>query len=531
MDKGRCKKTILAVSVIMMTFCLTVSAAPAESSRFNSMSDFIGKKISVLTGTAFDQYIEENKILQGQVEILHQNSDVDSVQSLLDKKCDAIAMDAPVAEMTVATHNELITFPELICKDDFGYGFRKGSPLVEPFNRAMQKLLEEGIAREMKKKWMGTDDSLKVLIPQDWAGEKGTLRYWVNSGSQPMSYLGPEGTATGYAVDLLLHVAREMDYKVEMSGCSFGGLIPAVQSGKADVVGGSLSITQERQESIDFSDPFYKGGAVLVIRKEDVDPGVMSEQYGLTVWEEQEEPEMTIPEKIWDGFYRTFIEESRWKVFGKGLFTTVMISVSSAFFGIILGFALFMILRRSGQAVRKAVSVIMGIIVGIPPVVLLMVLFYVVFAKSSLSAIPVSIVAFTMTFGASVLRMLQTGTGAVDVGQTEGAYALGFSDHETFFRVILPQAVMHIMPNLKAELGALVKATAVVGYIAAHDLTKAGDVVRNRTFEAFFSLVSVAVIYYLLGKLLAYLVTRIEIYIDPARRTKEQILKGVTEHV
>ena len=53
----------------------------------------------------------------------------------------------------------------------------------------------------------------------------------------------------------------------------------------------------------------------------------------------------------------------------------------------------------------------------------------------------------------------------------------------------------------------------------------------NRTFEAFFSLVSVAVIYYLLGKLLAYLVTRIEIYIDPARRTKEQILKGVTEHV
>ena len=262
---------------------------------------------------------------------------------------------------------------------------------------------------------------------------------------------------------------------------------------------------------------------MLVIRKEDLDPALLT----------QNEPEQAqVPEGgIANNFRRTFILEDRWKVFAKGLLTTMIISVASVFFGLILGFAMFMLCRKTGKAVYRVVTAIAGVIVGIPAVVLLMVLFYVVFAKSNLSGTPVSIIAFSLTFGVSVFRMLETGTGAVDPGQTEGAYALGFSDNETFFRVILPQAVMHILPIFKGELTTLVKATAVVGYIAVQDLTRAGDMVRNRTFEAFFSLVSVAVIYYFLGKLLAFLIDRIQINFNPASRTKEKILKGVKEHV
>ena len=101
-----------------------------------------------------------------------------------------------------------------------------------------------------------------------------------------------------------------------------------------------------------------------------------------------------------------------------------------------------------------------------------MVLFYIIFGKSNISGIIVSIIAFTLTFGISVYSMLKTGTGAVDQGQTEGSYALGFSDNEAFFLIILPQALMHILPIFKGELVSLLKATAVVGYIAVQDLTK-----------------------------------------------------------
>ena len=70
----------------------------------------------------------------------------------------------------------------------------------------------------------------------------------------------------------------------------------------------------------------------------------------------------------------------------------------------------------------------------------------------------------------------------------------------------------------------LVKATAVVGYIAVQDLTKMGDIVRGRTFEAFFPLIAVAIIYFILGGLLTFIVGRIEIAINPRKRKREDIL-------
>ena len=81
--------------------------------------------------------------------------------------------------------------------------------------------------------------------------------------------------------------------------------------------------------------------------------------------------------------------------------------------------------------------------------------------------------------------MLKTGVGAIDKGQTEAAYALGYGDLKCFFRIILPQAVPHFLPAYKGEIVALIKATAIVGYIAVQDLTKMGDIIRGRTYEAF----------------------------------------------
>ncbi len=527
MYKKSFKYSITAFGTILfLLLFVPLFVSYAGTSKYKTLSDFKGKKISILNGTSFDGYIEENEILQGNVDILYQNSDVDSVLSVLNKKSDALVNDAPICEMIVSQHDELIAFPELICEDNFGFGFKKGNPLVNTFNDAMSKLEGEGLTQEMKDKWLGDDESEKVLIPQDWPGKNGTLRFWTSVSAPPMSYLGPEGAPIGYAIDYMLHVAREMDYKVEVVDCSFDGLIPALQGGKADIVGDSMSITEERLKTIDFSNPYYVGGATLVVRKEDVDPALLSE----IMSQDTTSKDGAFIGSIKKSFKRTFIESDRWQIFAKGLLTTITISLASMVFGLILGFALFMLCRKTGETVHRIVNVIAGVIVGIPSVVLLMVLFYIIFAKTKMSGMTVAIITFTLTFGISVLQMLETGTDAVDPGQTEGAYALGFSDNETFFRVILPQAVMHILPIFKGELSSLVKATAVVGYVAVQDLTRAGDMVRNRTFEAFFSLISVAIIYYVLGKLLSFIIDRIQVNYDPKHRTKEQILKGVETH-
>ena len=83
-------------------------------------------------------------------------------------------MDMPIAETIISEHDELMIFPEIVQQDKYGFGFRKGSPLVKPFNEAMGRLMSQGLEEELKSRWMGKDESAKILIPQDWEGKNGT---------------------------------------------------------------------------------------------------------------------------------------------------------------------------------------------------------------------------------------------------------------------------------------------------------------------------------------------------------------------
>ena len=122
---------------------------------------------------------------------------------------------------------------------------------------------------------------------------------------------------------------------------------------------------------------------------------------------------------------------------------------------------------------------------------------------------------------------MKLGVGAVDDGQYEAAYALGYSRRRTFFRIVLPQALPHVMPAYRSEVVNLIKMTAIVGYITVQDSTKMGDIVRSRTYEAFFPLIAVTVIYFVLEGIIGLLIDRINRRINPKLRSGKRILKGV----
>ena len=127
-----------------------------------------------------------------------------------------------------------------------------------------------------------------------------------------------------------------------------------------------------------------------------------------------------------------------------------------------------------------------------------MILFYIVFGKSDINGVYVAVIGFVMTFASFVFGQLEITVENVDSGQTEAAYALGYSRNQTFFRIVLPQAMKMFIPTYSGEIVGLIKATSVVGYIAVNDLTKMGDIIRGNTYEAFFPLIAVAVIYFIL---------------------------------
>jgi len=229
-----------------------------------------------------------------------------------------------------------------------------------------------------------------------------------------------------------------------------------------------------------------------------------------------------------ESFNKTFIRENRWKLFVEGIGTTLLITVSSIVLGTILGFSVYLLCRRGNRIANAVTRFCIWLIQGMPMVVLLMILYFIIFGKVAISGAFVSIIGFTLVFGAAVYNMLYSGVGAVDKGQIEAAYSLGYADRLAFFRVILPQALPHFFPAYKGEITATIKATAIVGYVAVQDLTKMGDIVRSRTYEAFFPLIAVAIIYFILAGILTAIVNRLGRGVDSRMRKKEDILKGVS---
>jgi len=125
----------------------------------------------------------------------------------------------------------------------------------------------------------------------------------------------------------------------------------------------------------------------------------------------------------------------------------------------------------------------------------------VLFAASPLSKIQIAVVCFSLYFGAYFSEVFRTGIEGVDKGQREAGAALGMSRRQVFGRIVLPQALLRCLPLYKTQAVALIKGTSIVGYVSVMDLTKAGDYIRGRTFDAFFPLILVSIIYILLSRL------------------------------
>ena len=210
----------------------------------------------------------------------------------------------------------------------------------------------------------------------------------------------------------------------------------------------------------------------------------------------------------------------------RGLGVTRVISVFSALIGTVLGFGLCM-LRLKKNVFGNIAGAFIKLIQGTPMLVLLMLLYYVIFAKTGLAAITVAIIAFSINFSVYVSEMMRSGIQAVDPGQTEGALAIGYTRSESFFKVVFPQAARHFLPVIKGEFISLVKTTSVVGYITIEDLTKASDIIRSRTYDAFFPLIVTAIIYFFSAWRMTLALERIEIRLDPKRR--KNVLKGVKQ--
>ncbi|MCL2158132.1 MAG: amino acid ABC transporter permease [Oscillospiraceae bacterium] len=198
----------------------------------------------------------------------------------------------------------------------------------------------------------------------------------------------------------------------------------------------------------------------------------------------------------------TFIVDNRYKLFLEGFLNTLVIAAGAAAIGVVIGAAVAMVRVYRAQTGRLvALDAICGgylaLFRGTPIVVQLLIMYYIIF-KSVDNALLVAVLSFGINSGAYVAEIVRAGIMSVDPGQTEAGRSLGLPALATLFHIVMPQAIKNILPALGNEFVALLKETSVAGYITLRDLARAGENVRSKTLEPYFSLLFVALVYFVL---------------------------------
>ena len=490
--------------------CLILAAGCLFASQFTTIEDLDGHDIGVQTAVLYEELITD-RVPNSTIQYYTMPNDM--ILALTSGKIDAYLIEEVSYGAQKKNHPELTVLEEsagfISATCIIGENERQDRLLGE-LNQFIADSRENGLLDELYEYWIADFDPINDKCDvTGFTGENGVISVAVEGGYEPFSFIS-DGHESGFDVDFICRFARAYGYTPQFYEVPFESIAPGVESGKYDI-GMNIVVSAERNESGTLSDVYYTTPIRLVILGED-------------------DTDVGFIDSLKDSLYKTFIRENRWELFVQGAFVTVLITITSILAGTILGFLVYMTCRKGSVIANRTTNFVLWLIHGMPTVLLLMILYYIVFGSSSLSGMWVSVVGFSLMFACSMIDMLRVGCNAIGRGQMEASTALGYNEHQSFFRIILPQAAQHFLPIYRNEVVTLIKETSVVGYIAVLDLTKISDLVRSRTYEAFFPLIVTAIMYFVISALLTRLVTLVEHSIDPRRRKKDRILKGIREH-
>ncbi|MDO4756084.1 MAG: ABC transporter substrate-binding protein/permease, partial [Parabacteroides sp.] len=443
--------------------------------------DYIRKaRIGVMFGSHHDVFVTKEMT---EAEIIRIETEPDLFLALQQGKCDVIFADFTNFLVAQSQYPEMVEVPSDFPADFYGVGFHKENrDLQAKFNAFLKEIRESGLYQEIYDRWIfhGTESEMPAIeIPTN--GDP--LCVAVPGSLYPFSFMKNQDLV-GFDIELMLRFAQKMQRPVDFQMIGFGSLIASLQSGKSDIISAAMCITEERQKMVLFSDPYFETRIVVATIPQGASRAVDERSF----WQ-----------SLKDSFTSNLLVEKRYLLILEGLQTTVVISIFSILLGTLLGALVCFMRMHKSLWCRIVASSYISLMRGMPVLVLLMLMFYVFLAELPVDGVQVAIITFALNFSAYVSEMFRTAIEGVDRGQTEAGIALGFTPSQTFYHIVMPQAIKNVMPVYKGETISLIKMTSIVGYIAVEDLTKMSDIIRSRTFDAFFPLIMVAILYFILA--------------------------------
>lgn len=457
----------------------------AVSAKINDGSDLPTANVGAMTGTMGEMHIEQN---YPQAKRFSFDDINDAIAALRAHKIDYVITAYTTALIASHKNADLMLLPKKYIEEPAAIAMSKNNPeLLTEINAILDRFQSDGTLDKVISNWIkeSATDYTVADVPKVTSGQP--IRVAVAANREPMCFVW-NNRIMGLDIELIERIAYELGRPVEYMDMKFTALITALESGRADVVISNYTVTKERAQKVNFSKPYFTNPQILLTNK------APEEVSGIT--------ESSLFAKIKDSFYSNLILENRWQLIQKGLWATLVITFFAIILGTIVGGGICAMRMSANKALQGFAKAYITVMRGTPILVLLMIFFYVVFASTNMSAIAVAVITFALNMAAYSSEMFRTSIESIDPGQKEAGIAMGFSKYQTFIYVIFPQAVRKIIPVYKGEAISLLKMTSIVGYIAVVDLTKASDIIRSRTFDAFFPLIVVAIIYFILSWLL-----------------------------
>ena len=506
MNRRKMRRSALLGLILLLVLAALPALADSDEDTLALLS---GKTAGVMTGTPQDAIILAKL---PDANIKYYNSITDVALALEKNKISFAALPTVNYYTLVQEYPNLGYLDVAFAVYDVGTVFartERGDAIRLQMNEYIASLKESGELEKMQDYWLYPHDWESVDIPQ--TGENGVLTFATTSTLKPFSFK-LNNKNVGYEVDIVAGFCREYGYGLKIEDVDFAGILSGIKTGRYDLAAGQISWTEERAESVNFSDFYYTQRFVPIVNAEKFDtPALVTAGQGTDGSSSESKWNSALGKSI----YRTLIDEDRWVSVLRGLLVTLIITAAGFVLANLLG-AAFCAMAMSRSRVLKAIAGIYSrLMQGLPIVVILMMLYYIVFGNSDISNVLVAILGFGLVFGAYMAQLFEGGISGVDKGQWEAALATGLTGGQTFCGIVLPQAVRTMLPGYFSNLISLMKGTAVVGYIAVNDLTKVGDIIRSNTYEAIVPLITIALIYFAMACLLLSLMALLRRRLTP----------------
>jgi polar amino acid transport system substrate-binding protein len=253
------------VLFILATALIFIPGCGKEKAAITDLSQLSGKIIAVPTGTMADELVLS---VFPDVTFQYYNSVLDCALAVKQGRADAAAYDEPLLKNIAAKNPGVKVLPGLITVDDYGIAVAlDNTQLKAVIDEVVTELKANGTYDDMIKRWLPAAGEPEPMPEFQLAGTNGTLRLGTAAITEPFSFIGGSQAVVGLDIEIATYVAKELGMELEVVNMDFGGLIPALISGKVDMIAACITISEERAKSVLFSEPYYRGGIAALVKE------------------------------------------------------------------------------------------------------------------------------------------------------------------------------------------------------------------------------------------------------------------------